>query len=402
MARGSVRDRGDGKWQLEVDLGYSVDPKTNKRKRKKKYKTITAKGKREAEKELTKFVAEVTGENYFEAEKIMFVDFVQKHWIPKYAEKHLAPRTYETYILHLRNRILPAFQALQLDQVQPLHIISFLDNLSESGIRKDGKDGGLSPGTIEYNHRIIKNIFNRAVEWKLIKESPAADVKKPKVTQKEIKIYDEDQVFKLMDALSGAPLHWQLFIKLAVTTGMSRSELLGLEWKHFDLEECTISVRQGLTYTKKHGYVVGDTKNKNRKRKVSFPSTLISDFKKYKLQKNSERVSIEDALLWEKGKYFLVFSNETGKPFHPSSVKNWWTRFIERHKLDYINFHALRHTSATLLISQGVHAKIISSRLGHADIKTTMNIYGHAMEKADVEAAKHFDTFLENKNDRTN
>jgi integrase len=93
----------------------------------------------------------------------------------------------------------------------------------------------------------------------------------------------------------------------------------------------------------------------------------------------------------------LLFSDYTGKPLHPSSVNTWWKRFIKRRGLDYINPHALRHTSATLLINQGVHAKIISSRLGHADIKTTMNIYGHALQTADQTAATKFDNLFSNK-----
>ncbi|WP_077596614.1 tyrosine-type recombinase/integrase [Oceanobacillus kimchii] len=56
---------------------------------------------------------------------------------------------------------------------------------------------------------------------------------------------------------------------------------------------------------------------------------------------------------------------------------------MERHNLKYINIHALRHASATLLINEGVHAKIISQRLGHSDISTTMNFYGHAIVEAD-------------------
>jgi len=69
-------------------------------------------------------------------------------------------------------------------------------------------------------------------------------------------------------------------------------------------------------------------------------------------------------------------------------------RFIKRHNLKYINIHALRHTAATSLINLGVHPKIISERLGHADIKTTMNIYGHALKQADEIASTKLDDAL--------
>ncbi|GIP63047.1 hypothetical protein J32TS6_16020 [Virgibacillus pantothenticus] len=100
MARGHFRKRNNGKWQLEVDLGSYIDPKTGTKKRHKKYKTISAKGSREAEKELIKFVSEVTGEGYHEPEKINFVDFVQKEWYPKHAEIHLSHTTLANFILY--------------------------------------------------------------------------------------------------------------------------------------------------------------------------------------------------------------------------------------------------------------------------------------------------------------
>lgn len=393
MARGSFRKRGD-KWELSVDLGKVPDGKGGM-KRLRKYKTVQAKGPREAEKKLTDFVAEVTSDNYFEPEKMPFVDFVMNEWKPKYAEKHLSPKTYDTHMIYIRNRIIPAFQHFRIDQVKPMHVISFLDNLSEDGMRNDGKEGKLSSATIQYYHRILRNIFKRAVDWRLIKESPAENVKKPKITTKEVAVYDENQAADLMKALENEQIQWQVFIKLAITTGLRRSELLGLELKHLDLEKRVISVRQGLTYTKEHGFVIGELKTSGSKRNVSIPVSLIPLIKKLKSRKQHERMAADE--LWNDGDTFLLFSDWSGKPLHPSSVNTWWKRFIKRRGLDYINFHALRHTSATLLINKGVHAKTISSRLGHADIKTTMNIYGHALESADQSAANEFDNLFQPK-----
>lgn len=363
-------------------------------KRLRKSRTVEAKKKRDAEQMLIKFVSEVTSDNYFEPEKMPFVDFVLKEWKPKYAIKHLAPKTYDTHMTYIRNRILPTFQHFTIDQVKPMHIISFLDNLSEEGMRSDGHEGKLSSSTIQYHHRILRNIFKRAVEWKLIKESPAESVKKPKVSKHEVNVYDENQASALMEALEKEQLHWQVYIKLAITTGLRRSELLGLELKHFDLDKGVILVRQGLTYTKEHGFVIGELKSRGSTRNVSIPQSLIPLIKKLISRKKHERMATEE--LW-KSDHFLLFSDWSGKPLHPSSVNTWWKRFIKRRSLDYINPHALRHTSATLLINKGVHAKTISSRLGHADIKTTMNIYGHALESADYSAANEFDSLFKAK-----
>lgn len=183
-------------------------------------------------------------------------------------------------------------------------------------------------------------------------------------------------------------------ISLALTTGLRRGELLGLEWKYVNFENGTIDVRQSLTFVKELGYLVKEPKTKNSVRIVSIPPSLIPDLKALKIESSKDRMKSEE--LWEGGDRFFVFSSWNGKPLYPSSVKTWWSRFTKRHNLKYIRFHDLRHTSVTLLINKGVHAKIISERLGHANILTTMNIYGHALRSADLEAAKHFDSLFSN------
>lgn len=79
---------------------------------------------------------------------------------------------------------------------------------------------------------------------------------------------------------------------------------------------------------------------------------------------------------------------------YPSTITSWWKERLEKYELPHITFHELRHTSATLLINQGVHMKTISARLGHSKIGTTMDLYGHALESADEAAASQLDQFF--------
>ena len=116
------------------------------------------------------------------------------------------------------------------------------------------------------------------------------------------------------------------------------------------------------------------------------------------LYKMEERNKIGDR--WQGGKYSFVFCHPDGKAFHQERPYLWFRNFIKKNNLRYIRFHDLRHTSATLLINQGVHAKIISERLGHGNINTTMNIYGHALRSADQSAADKFETILTGKKGR--
>lgn len=383
---GSIEKRGKGSWRLVYSMGFDTNGK-----RIKKTKTVKAPNKKEAEKLLAQFIVELEAGEYIAPEKMKFVYFVEE-WKTKYAESHLSPNTVTMFLLHLKNRIIPYFGEMKLDQIKALHVLSFLKSLEAPGLRKDGKEGTLSSSTIEYNHRILKNIFNRAVEWQLIKSSPMENIKKPKRVQKETSVYDNNEAELLVACLAKEQLMWRVMIKIAITTGLRRGELLGLEWKHIDLDKGTIQVKQTIAYANQK-YIIKEPKTKNSIRTVTITESIIPEIKKYKSVWNKDRLQTGD--LWEGGVYQFLFTSWNGKPLYPSSVGTWWRRFIKKHELKYIRFHDLRHTSATLLINSGVHAKIISTRLGHADIRTTMNIYGHSLQEADKEAANHFENLFE-------
>ncbi|MGO4548098.1 site-specific integrase [Paenibacillus sp. 2TAB23] len=180
-------------------------------------------------------------------------------------------------------------------------------------------------------------------------------------------------------------------ITLVLTTGLRRGELLALEWRHIDLDSSIINVVQSLSYSKGKT-IIKEPKTKNPNRKVTIPDSLIKDLKHYYETSMQQIQQLGDSR--QRGDKFFVFFSETGKPFYHTAPGKWLSRFLKRHDQKTIRFHDLRHTSATLLINQGIHAKIISSRLGHADIRTTMNIYCHALQSADQAAANTFNTLL--------
>ncbi|WP_257349076.1 tyrosine-type recombinase/integrase [Pseudalkalibacillus decolorationis] len=375
---GSIEKRGSNSWRLTYSMGYDQNGK-----RIKKQKTIKAKNKTEANKKLAEFVTEIEAGQYIDPSKIKLADFVEE-WREKYAKKHLSAKTLETYGYPLKNYILPTFGHARIGDVKPIHIINYLDSLEQDGIRKDNKPGGLSSSSIYYHYRVLRDIFSRAYDWKLIKSNPVESVKRPKVTQNKTEVYTDDEVREVFEKLQNEPISNRIMITLAITAGLRRGELLGLQWEDINFEDRTIQVNHSLQYTKEDGYKLKKPKN-NKVRVVIPPNFVLEELRQFHHMKKKER--LQAAELWEGGSYFFVFSTWHGKPYYPTVPGTWWRRFINRTGLKYIRFHDLRHTAATLLINQGVHAKVISERLGHADIKTTMNIYGHYVRQADEEAA---------------
>ncbi|AIQ62415.1 hypothetical protein PSTEL_04135 [Paenibacillus stellifer] len=119
---------------------------------------------------------------------------------------------------------------------------------------------------------------------------------------------------------------------------------------------------------------------------------VLEELREYHNYRIQERHDMGD--VWRGGAWLFLFSHPNGQPFHHEAPCQWFRNFILKNKLRYIRFHDLRHTSAMILINQGVHAKIISERLGHGSITTTMNIYGHALRRADQAAADKFESLF--------
>jgi integrase len=391
----NIQKRGDNSWYFTVIAGKDSKGKYIRRTRTIKVEDpallkTTKRLQDYINDEYSKFRQEVEAGEYIAPEKMTFAAFVEE-WKAKYGVKHLQPATLEGYMSHLKNRIIPVFGQFRLDSIKTIQIVNFVDGLQREQ-RQDGSTAVISSATVQYIHRVIKNVFSRAVDWKVIKSNPVAGVKKPKAVHKQMEVYNNEEVEQLFNALAKETQHWRMFVTLALITGLRRGELLGLEWKHVDTDKGTIDVCQALTFSHDQRYTVKEPKTANSKRIVTLPTPIIPELKAFKKECNKDRMKTEE--LWEGGAHFFVFTAWNGKPLNPSSVTLWWGRFMKRAKLKHIRFHDLRHTSATLLLNQGVHAKIISSRLGHSNISTTMNIYAHALREADQAAADTFNSLF--------
>jgi integrase len=389
----SIEKRGSNSYRLTVVIGYEADG-TPIRER----KTVKAKNPTEAKKQLTLFEAEILNGHYLKIEEKMTLSAFYKEWLEKYANdgNNLTPDTRQNYINILNKRIIPKYGHMKLADIKTIHIVNFMNDLKKDGKRLDGKKGVLSPSSIANCYRAFNNVLCRATEWKLIKENPAAGVNPPVVKMKKSDVYSKEELNILFDKLKEKPYHWQVLIMLAITTGAREGEIAALEWKHIDMEKKTVLIEQSITEVIGKGVQLKSTKNE-RTRIVSLPESLVNMLKKLKAIRNEETLAIKDKQEKEWEDHYFIFANEFNKPIRPDSISQWWRRFTSKYKLKHIRFHELRHTSATLLINEGVHAKVISERLGHADISTTMNIYGHVLAEADQTAASHFDNLFEKK-----
>ena len=183
-----------------------------------------------------------------------------------------------------------------------------------------------------------------------------------------------------------------MFFYCAAMLGMRRSEIVGLKWSDINFEDETISINRSAGRSTGNGTYTSDTKNSRSNRTLNLPQNVASLFRLHKVEQNEHRLKLGDK--WESDDW--VFTNWNGGIMSIEVPTDTWLDFLNNHPdIPKTNFHALRHTAATLLIKNNVAVSTVSGILGHAQISTTLNIYTHAIEDAKKEALKTMESIFD-------
>lgn len=360
---------------------------------------------KQAEKALQRFVFEfeskVKSGKYLDGEKITFASFTEV-WFTDYAELQLAASTLQLYRHLLQAHIFPAIGHLKLSKIKPVHLNKLYHTLATE--RKDGKPGGYSPKTIKHVHTLISGIYSAAVKWNITTENPAVRVEPPKQApaRDKVKCFTLEQAAVFLALLDAGeqhiPLQLKLFFHMAIFCGMRRGELIALEWSDLNFDQKSVSITKSTSVVNGKP-LTKEPKTKNSVRTISVPDSVLAIAREYRKEQLQYRMSIGSQ--WEGSNYIFIQWN--GRQMYPDTPYNAFKRIIrnynahtikETEKLPDIPLHGLRHTSATLLISQNIDVRTVSSRLGHAQASTTMDIYSHALQRMDEKAADTLETLL--------
>ncbi len=330
--------------------------------------------------------------------KIRFVDF-SKRWMDEYAKVNLTIKTYARYEIYLK-RINQGIGHLKLKDITPLQLNAFYRSLEADGVNQRKRydengelinNGKLAPKTILDHHRVISKILSTAVKWGLLEKNVAMRADPPKVPHREISYLNEKEVRQMLTLLEKEPIQYQTMITLLVYTGIRRGELCGLQWKDIDFENQVMHVVRSAQYIGNKTMITKEPKTKSGIRHFSLSIHACILLKKYKRWQLEQKLNAGDR--WEESD--RLFTSWNGKPIHPDTVTDWFSKFIKRSGLPYVTLHSLRHTNATLMIAEGTDVCTVSRRLGHANTATTLNIYAHALKSKDREAANTLDNVLE-------
>lgn len=369
--KGYIRKRG-ATYSYTVDIGR--DPITGKRKQKTKGGFKTKKAAQEA---LNELVYEVNKGVYIVDNKSTFEE-VANEWLDNYRIRW-EQTTYETTSRCAKKWVIPYFKDMKIQDVKVVHGQRFMTYLSESE---------LANSYIKRVFNVAKQIFNYAVDLELIAKSPLIRVPVPseRSYQSDLSTWTFEEANRFLKAaITDRPFYHNV-AAVAIFTGMRKGEIMGLRKQDVDFTQKTIKVEQALHETKDHGLYFGPPKTASSKRTIYFDEN-VERVLKNQIKRNAE---LKLALGAAYNDHDLIFCREDGDPYRPSSFNRPFNRLTKKAGVPQIRFHDLRHTHATLLLELGTNSKLIAERLGHSDVKITLNTYSHVTPNMQADAINAF------------
>lgn len=302
-----------------------------------------------------------------------------KYWLT-HIKTDIKESTFCSYESAIDNHISRVFENKLLTEITQEDVQLFIMSLVEGM----DLDDPLSPKSIRNIHSVLHSIFKEAYDMKVIDENPAKHTKLPKLKKPEIIPMNNNQVHAFLTAIIGHPL--EVFFKLALFTGIRKSELIGLTWDCFNFEEGSIRVYRQRAYDrKKRLYFFSSVKN--NKPRMIYPAPDVMDMMK---QLYDKKLS---------GEY--VFRNLTNGECQHLTIRQIRTAFektMSDLEMEKFRFHDLRHTFAVLCIKAGVDLKTLSETMGHYSVAFTLDTYAFALADMKQESAKRMQTFLNEQN----
>lgn len=310
--------------------------------------------------------------------QVLFVDYMEK-WLNS-VRPSIATATYQSYSIMMKARVIPYFKAsaVQLGALTPQDIEDFYQTILNDGC---------TTNTVIHYHAIIRRALQSAVKKDILAKNPADQVDRPKKNVYHGTFYSEDEMLNLFDAIAGDPL--ELCVKIAAYYGLRRSEVLGLRWDAVDFEKKTISISHKVIEISVDGKFVPVGEDV-LKTKSSFRTLPLIPAVEELLKAEKEKQAKHQRLF--KGSYCrdyldYICVDESGKLLRPNFVTEHFGWIIHKYGLRKIRFHDLRHTCASLLLSNGVPMKQIQIWLGHSTFSTTADIYAHLDFSAQEQSA---------------
>jgi integrase len=365
--KGTVIKRGK-KWSVIIDVGRDENGKRIRRWH------SGFDRKREAEEARIEILSRLQLGSYTEPTKATVTEFLLHQWLPA-KKPTVEATTFAAYRSDVETKLVPAFGTRKLQQLTPAEI---------NGLYADLAARGLAAKTIRNVHAVLHKALGDAARWGLVNRNVADLADPPKAVRPEIRTWTASEVRSFLASTTEDRLS-AMWVVMA-STGMRRSEVLGLRWPSVDLEARRLAVVDTVVNIDSQATLrLRETKTAGSRRTVALDAATTTVLRSHRTRQIAERLKAGTA--W-RNDHDLVFSREDGTLLPPNWVTRTFQRTAREQGLEPIGPHGLRHSWATLALQAGVPAKVVSERLGHSSVGITLDRYSHVLPTMQEDAAE--------------
>jgi integrase len=315
---------------------------------------------------------------------MLLAEFMKQH-----AEEHLAPKTVERY-REMAAYLAPELLTMQLAEITPLHLGREWARLLKCGghTRKTKTPRAMKPKTVRNIAGLVSSAYLRGIKWGLVTTNPVTHSDLPKMKKRAGMALLPSEQDRMIECAVG-PWCLGTFLEVAAATACRRGELLALRWS--DIRDGAAFVDRSLCQTR-DGLIFKSTKTEVP-RMIELPPTMPDRLEAHRLCQNEFRRQFGPDY---RNDLDLIFANPDGTPLKPNSVSGTVSRLCRVLGLPKgASLHTVRHSHASLLLEKGVDLATVSARLGHSSVRTTADIYSHAIRGKDRAAAQVWDNLMQ-------
>ena len=367
---GTIYRRADGRWTA---AHYVLRPDGGRVRR-----AVYGKTRKEAADRLAVLIGK-TGAGIPLAVESWTVERYADYWLTQVVAPRLRPATLSSYRETLRLHIVPKLGRARLRALTPAHVRKLMAEKATSG---------LGPRSVQIVHSTLRTMLGEAVREELVERNVAAVVRPPSVAHVEVQPWSPEEAGTFLGAVAEHRLY--ALFAVGVALGLRKGELLALRWSDVDLEVGVVHVRQNVQRLPTVGLVFGPPKSTRSRRTIPLPAASVRVLRAHRARQAAEMLALGPASV-DSG---LVFTSAVGTVIEPRNLTRCFDELTAKAAVRRIRFHDLRHTCASMLLAQGVPARVVMDVLGHSQLAITTDLYSHVMPTALREAADAMDRAL--------
>ena len=371
--KGNIQSRGPSTWRLFVNLGRDAQGR-------RRQKTLTVHGtKAEAQKRLREILADMD-RGIAPPERILLRDWLQRWHTERTVSNRWTQATIERYECIIRRHLVPNLGHVPLAELRPAQVREVEANLVGDG---------LSPRTVELVHTVLSGDYRDALQMEMVFRSPVSLVSPPAAKRSEI-IPPSVETVRALLRLAEEEQHPQFAaMHLVAYTGMRVGEVLALTWASVNLDDAYLIVRASVG-RRRVGFVASTPKTAFGQRRVDLDAWTVEILRKHRELQAVQIAEVEEMMPGHYRDIGLVFPNDLGGWMDNRRVTGVLTSLGKRVGHPAVNSRALRHFHASVALQTGQNPVVVSRRVGHSKVSTTVDLYAHSLPGWQKEAADAF------------